>query len=168
MRILLTSFTTWMEHQRSNASDDLIQAILERDRFHSDCHLLRQLPVDFELAPKHTIAKINEIQPDITICCGMAELRQRLSLESNGKFQSEILRSRLDLQNLIESTSVTEISHDAGNFVCNYLYYRVLKHLDTLNQQCVFIHVPILTATNEEVIVQDFLRILDRVSVNNP
>ena len=154
-----------MEHQRSNASDDLIQAILERDRFGSDCHFLRQIPVDFELAPKHTIAKINEIQPDITICCGMAETRQRLSLESNGKFQSEILRSRLDLESLIESTRVTEISHDAGNFVCNYLYYCVLKYLENLNQQCVFIHVPVLTAANVELMIEDFLNILDRISI---
>ncbi|MER3433227.1 MAG: peptidase C15 [Leptolyngbya sp. ERB_1_1] len=165
MKILLTSFATWMEHQRSNASDDLIQAILERDRFGSDCHFLRQIPVDFELAPKHTIAKINEIQPDITICCGMAETRQRLSLESNGKFQSEILRSRLDLESLIESTRVTEISHDAGNFVCNYLYYCVLKYLENLNQQCVFIHVPVLTAANVELMIEDFLNILDRISI---
>jgi len=165
MKILLTSFATWMEHQRSNASDDLIQAILERDRFGSDCYFLRQIPVDFELALKQTIAKINEIQPDITICCGMAETRQRLSLESNGKFQSEILRSRLDLESLIECTSVTEISHDAGNFVCNYLYYHVLKHLEKSNQKCVFIHVPVLTAANVELIIEDFLNILDRISI---
>lgn len=165
MKILLTSFTTWMEHQRSNASDDLIQAVLDRDRFGQNCYFLRQIPVDFELAPKHTIAKINEIQPDLTICCGMAESRQRLSLESNGKFQSEILRSRLDLESLIECRSVTEISHDAGNFVCNYLYYRVLKHLESLNQQCVFIHVPVLTTANVELIIKDFLNILDRISI---
>ncbi len=164
MKILLTSFATWMAHQRSNASDDLIQAILDRGSFHSDCHLIRQLPVDFELAPQQTIAKIKELQPDITICCGMAESRQKLSLESNGKFQSEILRSQLDLENLLESTSMTEISHDAGNFVCNYLYYCILKHLENLNQQCVFVHVPVLTTANTELIVQDFLNILDRVT----
>ncbi|MBD1823256.1 peptidase C15 [Cyanobacteria bacterium FACHB-DQ100] len=165
MKILLTSFTTWMEHQRSNASDDLIQAILDRERFHPNCHFLRQLPVDFELAPKQTIAKINEIQPDVTICCGMAESRQCLSLESNGKFQSEILRSRLDLKHLMESTIATEISHDAGNFVCNYLYYCVLKHLESLNRHCIFIHVPVLTTENTEIIVQDFLNILDRICI---
>ncbi|MBD1844864.1 peptidase C15 [Cyanobacteria bacterium FACHB-63] len=165
MKILLTSFTTWMEHQRSNASDDLIQAILDRDSFPLNCHFLRQLPVDFELAPQQTIAKINEIQPDITICCGMAESRHHLSLESNGKFQSEILRSRFDLNNLIKPTIATEISHDAGNFVCNYLYYCVLKHLESLNQHCIFVHVPVLTPENTEILVQDFLNILDRIYI---
>lgn len=162
MKILLTSFTTWLEHHRSNASDDLLNAIV--DRVSPDCHFLRQLPVDFELAPKITIAKINELQPDMTICCGMAESRQKLSIESNGKFQSNILRSRLDLNQLIELTNITEISHDAGDFVCNYVYYCVLNHLDNLDQDCLFIHVPVLTPANQEMIVQDFLNILDRVT----
>ncbi len=166
MKILFTSFTTWLPHQRSNAADDLIQMLLDRDRFDQNCHFLRNLPVDFELAPKVAIAKINDLQPDITICCGMAESRSLLSVESNGKFQSEVLRSRLDLENLTESAIATEISHDAGNFVCNYLYYRLLKHLAIyqLNQHCVFIHVPVLTSVNVEVIVEDFLGMVDRIS----
>ncbi|MBE9011732.1 peptidase C15 [Pseudanabaenaceae cyanobacterium LEGE 13415] len=162
MKILLTSFTTWLDHHRSNASDDLIEAIL--DRIPSDCHVLRQLPVCFELAPKYTIEKIKELQPDITICCGMAETRQKLSLESNGKFQSNILRSRLNLDQLMESTTITEISHDAGNFVCNYLYYQVLKHCAGTKRQCLFIHVPVLTELNQTMIVEDFLSILERVT----
>ncbi|GAP97452.1 pyroglutamyl-peptidase I family protein [Leptolyngbya sp. NIES-2104] len=162
MKILLTSFTTWLEHHRSNASDDLLEAIV--DHVSPECHFLRLLPVDFELAPKIAIRKINELQPEMTICCGMAESRQKLSIESNGKFQSDILRSRLDLTQLIESTNITEISHDAGNFVCNYVYYCVLKHLENLNQQCLFVHVPVLTSANQEMIVQDFLTILDQVT----
>jgi pyroglutamyl-peptidase len=167
MKILLTSFTTWLEHHRSNASDDLLEVIA--DRCPPNCYFLRQLPVDFELAPKFAIAKINELQPDIIICCGMAESRQKLSLESNGKFQSEILRSRLDLNQLMQSTTITEISHDAGDFVCNYVYYRVLKHLTDLNQHSLFVHVPVLTTANQEAIVRDFLSILDRLSnLNGP
>lgn len=162
MKILITSFTTWLDHHRSNASDDLIEAIV--DRAPPNCSFLRQLPVDFELAPKIAIAKINELQPDLTICCGMAESRQKLSLESNGKFQSNILRSRLDLNQLIESTAITEISHDAGNFVCNYLYYQVLKHCEEMNQQGLFIHVPVLTSSNHALIVEDFLTILKQVT----
>jgi len=159
MKILLTSFTIWLDHHRSNSSDDLIEMVL--DRAPTNCHFLRQLPVDFELAPKIAIAKINEIQPDIIIWCGMAESRQKLSIESNGKFQSEILRSSFDLEQLMESTTITEISHDAGNFVCNYLYYQVLKHCD---QQCLFVHVPVLTSENQDAIVEDFLSILERVT----
>lgn len=161
MKILLTSFSTWMPHQISNSSDDLLQAIAD----HQDCHFLRSIPVDFELAPKVTIAQIQTLNPAGIICCGMAESRQKLSIESNGRFQSEILRSRLNLETLLEGTTTTEISHDAGDYVCNYLYYSVLKYLEhcQLNQPCVFIHVPILTSANHTAIVEDFLSILDRI-----
>lgn len=162
MKILLTSFTTWLDHHRSNASDDLIEAIL--DRASPNWHVLRQLPVDFELAPKIAIAKINELQPNITICCGMAETRQKLSIESNGKFQSNILYSKFDLNQLMQLTTMTEISHDAGNFVCNYLYYQVLKHCKGTDRRCLFVHVPVLTSANQAAVVEDFLMILERVT----
>lgn len=64
-KILFTSFTTWLPHQKSNSSDDLLQAISplrDRDLF------LRLLPVDIELASKSAISKIAELQPDIIIC----------------------------------------------------------------------------------------------------
>lgn len=162
-RILFTSFETWMPHQQSNASDDLLSAVLERDRFPKQ-HYLRKIPVDFELAPRIAIAKIAELQPDITICCGMAEMRQRLSIESNGKFQREVLRSRFNLEKLIDGTIATEISHDAGDFVCNHLYYSVLKYFDIhqRDQHCLFVHVPILTAQNLSGVVDDFSIIVDR------
>ncbi|MCU0549837.1 MAG: peptidase C15 [Leptolyngbya sp. Prado105] len=170
MKILLTSFSTWLDHQTSNSSDDLLDAIAYRQ----DCHFVRSIPVDFELAPKVTIKKIQEIQPDAIICCGMAESRELLSIESNGRFQSEILRSafavpgatRLALESLLEGTTTSEISHDAGNYVCNYLYYCVLKYLERhqLTQPCVFIHVPVLTPDNLDAIVADFLMILDRIT----
>lgn len=164
MKILLTSFSTWLEHQKSNSSDDLLQAISEQVTH--NCHYLRSIPVDFELAPKMAIAEIQAIQPDAIICCGMAESRQKLSIESNGKFQSEILRSRLNLESLLEGTIATEISHDAGNFVCNYLYYSILKYLEIhqLKQLCIFIHVPVLTSANLDVIATDFFRILDQIA----
>ena len=77
---LLTSFATWMPHQRSNSSDDLLGRIEETGR--RSFHFLRRLPVDFQLAPKLVIAKLDELQPDVLICCGMAEERDKLSLES--------------------------------------------------------------------------------------
>ena len=63
-KILFTSFTTWLPHQKSNSSDDLLQEIQiagDRNSF------LRQLPVDIELASKSVISKIAELQPDIRL-----------------------------------------------------------------------------------------------------
>jgi pyroglutamyl-peptidase len=159
--ILLTSFTTWLAHQKSNSSDDLLQAISERSHY----HYLRSIPVDFDLAPKVVIAEIQAINPEVIVCCGMAESRQKLSIESNGKFQGEVLRSPLNLDKLLERAITTEISHDAGDYVCNYLYYSVLKYLARSHQACVFVHVPVLTPENQRAIVADFLQILDRIQV---
>jgi pyroglutamyl-peptidase len=167
-KILLTSFDIWEAHHRSNASDDLIAAILQQERFagwYEKLSLLRKLPVDFQLAPHQVIAQINALQPDMVVCCGMAERRSLLNLESNGKHQSTILQTAIALERLVEGLAMTEISHDAGDFVCNYLYYSVLKHIQThrLACRCLFIHVPVLNEANLTPILQDVWMLLQRL-----
>ena len=167
-QILLTSFDIWKAHHRANASDDLIAAILQQERFarwHEKLSLLRKLPVDFHLAPQQVIAQIKALQPDVVVCCGMAERRSLLTLESNGKHQSDILQTSIALERLVEGLAVTEVSHDAGDFVCNYLYYSVLKHIQTqrLACRCLFMHVPVLNEANLAPIVQDVWLLLQRL-----
>ncbi|NEP07508.1 MAG: peptidase C15, partial [Okeania sp. SIO4D6] len=50
----------------------------------------------------------------------------------------------------------------AGKFVCEDLYYSVLKYLDMSCYQtkCIFVHVPVLTENNRDKIVGDFIKIL--------
>lgn len=164
MKLLFTSFQTWRSHQKSNSSDDLLQILIDRGLL-TEHYFLRQIPVDFAIAPTQTIAKIEELQPDHIVCCGMAETRSVLSLESNGKCKTEILKTRFDLEALISGTASTEISHDAGDFVCNHLYYSVLKYLEQTrsDRACLFVHVPVLTTHNLDVVVQDFLAVVDRI-----
>lgn len=76
-KILLTSFDTWLHHQKSNSSDDLLNEISQRAGGFTEqicmltdmrslptptafpsLTLLRQLPVDVELASCCVIAKI--------------------------------------------------------------------------------------------------------------
>lgn len=162
--VLLTSFTTWEPHQPSNSSDDLLLEILKTD-LPPSLHVRRQLPVHFELAPQEAIAHFTELQPDVMICCGMAERRTLLNLESRAVIGDRILQTSLDLNELLTGLSVTEISHDAGQFVCNALYYAMLNHVQTYRPQshCLFVHVPRLTPDNSEAIVADFRCILERV-----
>lgn len=164
-QILLTSFDTWETHHVSNASDDLLAAMSQQALFadvEATIKLLRKLPVDFQLAPQQVIAEIDAFQPGVVICCGMAESRIDLTLESNGKHQEDMLRTAIAVDRLVEKLAVTQVSHDAGTFVCNYLYYSVLKHIQhhQLDCQCLFIHVPILNERNLESILKDFLTIL--------
>jgi pyroglutamyl-peptidase len=72
----------------------------------------------------------------------------------------------VDLEELVAGLAATEISYDAGKFVCEGLYYEVLKYLGNgkRNVCCIFVHVPILTPENLPSIVADFQVIIDRMA----
>lgn len=165
-KILLTSFDTWLPHQISNSSDDLLERVCQIDCIPSSLTFLRKLPVDFELAPALALAKIAELQPDVILCCGMAEGREKLTVESRAVCGDETLQTSVDLEKIISGLSVTEISHEAGKFVCEALYYSVLNYLCSSScwqSQCIFVHVPVLRDENMEPILADFLAIVERL-----
>jgi pyroglutamyl-peptidase len=166
MTLLLTSFTTWLTHQKSNSADDLLE-IIERANIDNCCYL-RQLPVEIKAASQKAIAIIEQIQPSAIICCGMAESRERLSIESNARCRDSCLYTAVNLPQLVSCLSNTSISHDAGQFVCEGLYYQVLDYLRSahLDIPCLFVHVPVLTTNNKAVILQDFETILNFFTTN--
>ena len=168
-KFLLTSFDTWQPHQKSNSSDDLLARICQIKSLPYSLTFLRKLPVDSECATNLAIAQINKLQPDTIICCGMAESRQKLTVESCACCDNNILKTAVNLEHIIADLTTTQISHNAGKFVCEALYYAVLKHLadSQLSTQCIFVHVPILTVENTKIIVADFLLILNRLTTNN-
>lgn len=188
--LLLTSFTTWKAEQASNSSDDLLEILVQNNWLPEPCHLLRQIPVDFDLAPAQVIAAIARLRPAIVVCCGMAEDRDYLSIETQAIRGETILTPAIDCTELLRDLRLTRLSQDAGNFVCNHLYYCVLEYLRTppiANSQantsnlgpldrpkqpeipvratthCIFVHVPVLIPNNQDLIVADFLSILHRL-----
>ncbi len=163
-QILLTSFTTWLPHHQSNASDDLLEKISQLDSPES-LTFLRKLPVDFQKAPGRAIAKINQVQPDAIICCGMAESREKLTVESRAYNGFELIKTAVDLDGIVADLGATEIIDNAGRFVCEGLYYETLKYIRDrqLSAKCLFVHVPLITPQNCEQITADFLKILRRV-----
>ena len=166
-KILLTSFDTWLPHQKSNSSDDLLAKIFQIKSLPDSLTFLRKLPVDFQLAPNLAIAQINQMQPDTIICCGMAESRQKLTVESCACCESDILKTAVNLEPLVADLAATEISHEAGKFVCEALYYAVLKHIcdSQIAAKCIFVHVPILTPDNADRMVADFLLVMRRLTL---
>jgi pyroglutamyl-peptidase len=162
---LLTSFATWRPDQPSNASDDLLVEILDRIPVPDTFRVLRQLPVDFHLAPTQAITHITALEPEWIVCCGMAESRHQLNVERQATCGHHTLTTNVDLNTLTQNLEQTAISCDAGQFVCNHLYYSVLSHLENqkLSSQCIFVHVPILTPGNKESILTDFLILLQRI-----
>lgn len=167
-KILLTSFNTWLPHQTSNSSDDLLTEIAKLDTS-SFLTFLQLLPVDVELASCCVIEKINELQPKVIICCGMAESRSLLTIESTATCGEMVLTTPVDLTQLIIDTVVIEISNDAGKFVCEGLYYSILQYIikQQLNIDCVFVHIPVLTKQNLSSIVRDFQSIVKKLAVKN-
>uniref|UniRef100_B8HLT1 Putative pyroglutamyl-peptidase n=1 Tax=Cyanothece sp. (strain PCC 7425 / ATCC 29141) TaxID=395961 RepID=B8HLT1_CYAP4 len=168
--LLISSFATWKPEQSSNSSDDLLAAILGEQGFPAPVHLLRQLPVDFDLAPKLVIAAIAELQPRAVICTGMAETRTVLSVEDRAIHRQQVRQTAVNVEQLVAGLTHTRISQDAGNFVCNFLYYSVLAYLDRQEQENqdrktpgLFIHVPRLHSTNQSGMVADFLTLCDRL-----
>jgi len=165
-KILLTSFQTWLAHQRSNASDDLLEEIAQLNILSPSLTFLRQLPVDVPQSSRHVIDKIEELQPDAIICCGMAECRTKLTVESCATCNDDLLKTSVSLDKLVAELASTEISHDAGKFVCEGLYYEVLSYLRSRNLHtcCIFVHVPVLTPENLPAIVADFRLIIENVA----
>jgi pyroglutamyl-peptidase len=164
-KILLTSFDIWHTDQKSNSSDDLLAKVSEIKSLPYSLNFLRKLPVDPELAPILAIAQINQLQPDVIICCGMAEGRDKLTVESCACCDRNILKTAVNIEQLVADLPRVEISHDAGKFVCEALYYAVLKHIcdSQITAQCIFVHVPILNDENLDQIVADFLLVMCRL-----
>jgi len=166
-RILLTSFQTWLPHQASNAADDLLELLAAQAPPPGlTLHYLRQLPVETAAASAQTLAAIRQQQPDWVICCGMAERRDRLSLESRARCGDRQLLTRVPLAALTAHLAATEISHDAGGFVCEGLYFAVLEDLQRRNSRsrALFLHVPVLTARNQALLLADVQRLLAAIA----
>ncbi|MEB3341488.1 peptidase C15 [Okeania sp.] len=166
IKILFTSFDTWKTEQTSNSSDDLLGLISTQELTDYSLSFIRKLPVDSVVAPEIVISQIDKFKPDIIVCCGMAEARDILTIESQACSGERVMKTSVDLSKLVVDLHGTKISNDAGKFVCEDLYYSVLKYLDDccLKTKCIFVHVPILTAVNQDLIVADFLNILSKIS----
>lgn len=162
--MLITSFTTWLPHQVSNASDDLLLRFLANAD--ATCPTLRHLPVDHVLAPLQVIDAVDRLRPRLIVCCGMAEERERLNVESQAVMDGNVQKTDIDLGKLTADLRMTEISNDAGDFVCNTLYFRCLEHLRNLQGEhhCLFVHVPLLTPENEKALTEDFTEIIKRLA----
>ncbi|BAZ38558.1 hypothetical protein NIES4101_44970 [Calothrix sp. NIES-4101] len=183
-RFLLTSFDIWLPHHTSNSSDDLLTELAKVESIPYELIFLRKLPVDIKSASDKVIAKIVETQPDYVICCGMAESREKLSVESNARRRvnleenssESVLRTSIDLEHLVRESVALEISHNCGRFVCEGLYYSVLEFLSFHPQfscqshpqkvSCIFVHVPILTKNNLSVILKCFLSIIHHLALS--
>ncbi len=165
-RLLITSFAPWLAHQPANSSDQLLVELAQMPDFSpalaNSVAMFRQLPVNLPVARSLTIAKFQQLRPQILLCCGMAESRQKLSLEAEAVWGDSVLRTGLDVEQLASSLPDTVVSHDAGRFVCNSLYHAMLNYVSSYPDcHALFLHVPLLTAQNRSSLVQEFRALVD-------
>ncbi|NJM58821.1 MAG: peptidase C15 [Synechococcales cyanobacterium RU_4_20] len=128
-RILITTFDTWQPHQVSNASDDLLLRLEDQKALPEGCRVLHRLPVCTETAYALIEAELGQASLDYVICCGVAESRYLLNLEAQAHREQEVLQTPIALTELCSTRRElrrTEISYDAGQFVCNEIYYVLL------------------------------------------
>lgn len=168
MTLLITTFAPWKAHQTSNSSDDLVASLYEHQLLPTQTQWVRHLPVHFQLAPSQVIAAVYQHRPTTVVCCGMAETRSRLNLERYAHGPGERFETPLNLPQLAAGLQWTTISHNAGNFVCNALYYELLKHIQKqgLLVQSLFLHVPPLNRYNRHPLIHDCVSVLSRLQTD--
>ena len=134
MKILLTAFSG-----KTNSSKLLIDSI------DTDCKLF--LTNSFLSSGKQIIDTIKTIRPDFILAFGQKPKSNCIYIETQAH-RENILQTNFDVAQLSESLSKnnisSELSDNAGNYLCNYVYYEGLKYItqDRLDTKMVFIHVP--------------------------
>lgn len=107
------------------------------------------LPVEYGISADITAAEYDRLQPSALIMLGQAGGRSAISIETTARNHADsngpdMLRSTLPVDSLkeaLESRGIPcEISDDAGGYVCNSLFYSMLRH--SSETPTGFIHVP--------------------------
>lgn len=128
------------------------------------------LPVTFEQSFYDLQKKINVFNPDVVIAFGLSAKSDAIKLETlavnridaeiqdnNGMQPREQMinhlgepsyPSTLPIQGiehvLTEAGIPVKLSSDAGSYVCNYVFYRMMESNQDALRLCGFIHVPLL------------------------
>lgn len=155
MSVLVTGFEPFGEHP-VNPSQLLAEAL--------DGVVL---PVSYARAPQVLRAAIDEREPDVVLCFGLAETRTAVAVErfahnldeastvdndaaagSGGEIEPAgpvAYRTRLPVESIVAALEAAqipvEISRDAGGYLCNHVFY-LLMHTLGPNQLGGFVHVP--------------------------
>lgn len=177
MKVLLTGFRPWGANQvnPSGVAAAALGGIV--------------LPVDFDLADRILQREIRRRRPDALVLLGLAPTRKLLSLEavalnvdhceepgSNEAWRRAIeqgappaMETRLPLEMLqlrLKDAGIrSSISHHAGTFLCNHVFYRGLRWIDG---PCGFVHVPPFKSLPKPRLLQAVRTIRDAVAGWSP
>ncbi len=169
MKVLISGFEPFGEEE-VNPTAEVISSLVAKEIKIPHGLMVDQvlLPVTFKDSFRVLEAKINEFNPDVVICLGVASKRSTIDLESmavntihttipdnNGmKLENEVITaggphqylSTLPLQGIEGALQKAGLpvsgSTDAGTYVCNYVFYKLMETNQDTFRLCGFIHVP--------------------------
>lgn len=177
MNVLVTGFAPW-EGNTVNPSGELARELGGL-----------VLPVDFRGADRELKRELRRRQPRALVMLGLAPSRKTLALEAvalnvdhcesagaNEAWRRPIERrgplaieSRLpldDLQKRLRRAGIpSSVSHHAGTFLCNHVFYRGLTWTEGA---CGFVHVPPFRALSRGRMIQAVRLILAAVAGSTP
>lgn len=157
MKVLISGFEPFGKMSINPTDELLLEAVcFEIDNVEISTILL---PVNYDECAEKLINKMEEIQPDVVISCGLAAGRTAITPEriginvkdtgsgdsypdNNGKIPTDemideegpdglfaTLPIRLIERNLKELNIPAAVSNSAGTFICNNTLYAVLNHI---------------------------------------
>jgi pyroglutamyl-peptidase len=160
---LVTGFTPFGKRD-INSSWQTVKRLPESTE-HAEIHIL-EVPVTFNSAAKEVKEQAEKLQADAILCVGEAGNRTCINPETTAKnIQNaripdnagrqprdtkidenlpDILTSALDTQTMLQALEKAgiegKLSHDAGEYVCNDLYFQTLAYA---SKPAGFIHIPV-------------------------
>ncbi len=167
-RILITGFGAFPK-QDINPSAALVQSLSQHFQSCSNVKCL-VLPTEYRQGLSLFRDALNTFQPDVVLCFGVAARRHKINLETIAK--NERSTTSLDavgykpLSSIISNTGrarykatlplaalknelsaqglPTRLSRDAGNYLCNFTFYHLMKHIaeNAPHIEGGFIHIP--------------------------
>ena len=175
MGALITYFKPF-NHEKFNYSG----LILEDLKLNSK---VLELDVLYEKDADRVIEEINKNSFDFILLLGEARSRNKMCLEKRASnindskiadnnqiirtneiisMDNKCLETNIDVQNLLKhlDTNYVEISMDAGTFICNDLYYRVLQKTIPLNIPTLFVHIPSFDDDLKRHLQKELLKII--------
>lgn len=135
MNILYTAF-----NGKNNSSKILLDNIMADNKIY--------LVNSFTTSVKQLEKEIKNNEYDLIISFGQAELeKDNIRIEIIGKNENTTFETNYDFYELkkeLEKQYKVEISNDAGNYLCNNIYYNGLKIIseNDLKSKMIFIHIP--------------------------
>lgn len=162
-RVLLTGFGPFGEHEINPSAE-----IVKRVRPPANIKLRKAIiEVNYDKVNQSYLKYLDKRKPDLILNMGYSELAPTLQLEqyahnratdskpeSTKTFKvnnqgSRRLRTRVDLPKLVKKICKKNVpaavSVDAGQYLCNYLYYLSLEWSRKHGSNALFVHVPLYT-----------------------